>query len=33
MFVDACAIVSMMPREDTADTYEGAPLDVAWPFT
>ncbi|MER9489870.1 PIN domain-containing protein [Mesorhizobium sp. M0563] len=29
MFVDACAIVSMMAAEDTADAYEAAPLDAA----
>ncbi|UVK49639.1 type II toxin-antitoxin system VapC family toxin (plasmid) [Mesorhizobium sp. AR02] len=33
MFVDACAIVSMMAGEDTADAYEAALLDAASPFT
>lgn len=33
MFVDACAIVSMMAGEDTADAYEAVLLDAASPFT
>ena len=33
MFVDACAIVSMMAGEDTADSYEAALLEAPSPFT
>ncbi|SMC43236.1 type II toxin-antitoxin system VapC family toxin [Rhizobium sp. RU36D] len=33
MFVDACAIVSMMTGEDSADAYETALLTAASPFT
>ena len=33
MFVDACAIVSMMAGEDTADAYEQALLSAASAFT
>ncbi|GLS30893.1 Uncharacterized protein, contains PIN domain [Mesorhizobium albiziae] len=33
MFVDACAIVSMMAGEDTADAYEAALVDAVSPFT
>ncbi|WP_394890278.1 type II toxin-antitoxin system VapC family toxin [Mesorhizobium sp. AaZ16] len=33
MFVDACAIVSMMAGEDTADAYEAALLEAASPST
>lgn len=33
MFVDACAIVSMMAGEDTAEAYESALLSAASPFT
>jgi len=33
MFIDACAIVSMMAGEETADAYEAALLDAEAPFT
>ncbi len=33
MFVDACAIVSMMAGEDTAEAYETALLRADAPFT
>nr|CAD6599345.1 PIN domain-containing protein [Rhizobium sp. Khangiran2] len=33
MFVDACAIISLMAGEDTADAYEEALLGAASPFT
>ncbi|TCU13958.1 type II toxin-antitoxin system VapC family toxin [Rhizobium sullae] len=33
MFVDACAIVSMMAGEDTAEAYETVLLDAPSPFT
>lgn len=33
MFVDACAIVSMMAGEDSAEAYEAALLDARSPFT
>ena len=33
MFVDACAIVSMMAGEDTADAYEAALLSAIAPCT
>ncbi|HEY0125023.1 MAG TPA: type II toxin-antitoxin system VapC family toxin [Rhizobium sp.] len=33
MFVDACAIVSMMAGEDTASAYEAALLDATSPST
>ena len=33
MFVDACAIISLMAGEDTADAYEEALLGAASAFT
>jgi ribonuclease VapC len=33
MFVDACAIVSLMAGEDTAEAYEGALAKAPSPFT
>lgn len=33
MFVDACAIVSMMAGEASADTYEAALIEAKAPFT
>lgn len=33
MFVDVCAIISLMAGEDTADAYEEALLGAASPFT
>ncbi|MGO4439065.1 type II toxin-antitoxin system VapC family toxin [Rhizobium sp. RAF56] len=33
MFVDACAIVSMMAGEETADAYEAALIQAEAPFT
>ncbi|RNJ42729.1 PIN domain-containing protein [Mesorhizobium erdmanii] len=33
MFVDACAIVSMMAGENTADSYEAALLEAPSPVT
>lgn len=33
MFIDACAIVSMMAGEETGDAYEAALLDASAPFT
>lgn len=33
MFVDACAIVSIMANEDIADAYEDALIKAANPFT
>ena len=33
MFVDACAIISLMAGEDTADAYEEALLSATSPFT
>jgi ribonuclease VapC len=33
MFVDACAIISMMAKEDTAEAYKAALVAAASPFT
>lgn len=33
MFVDACAIVSIMAGEDTAPAYEAALAEAEWAFT
>jgi ribonuclease VapC len=33
MFIDACAIVSLMAGEDTAEEYEGALMGAKAPFT
>jgi ribonuclease VapC len=33
MFVDACAIVSIMAGEDTAPDYEAALAEAEWAFT